>query len=142
MKGNPLFVHCCHCLHCQRETGGGFAINVLIEADRVHLLQGKTEETSIPTESGREQVISRCRDCKTAIWCVYSGMGPKVRFVKAGTTDQPARYRPDIHIFTESKLPWVKLQANIPAVPQFYKLRDIWSGQSLNRLKALKETDG
>ena len=34
----PLFVHCCHCRWCQRETGAAFALNAMIEAERVQLL--------------------------------------------------------------------------------------------------------
>ena len=35
MMSEPLFVHCCHCRWCQRETGTAFALNALIEAERV-----------------------------------------------------------------------------------------------------------
>ena len=41
MTKKPLFVHCCHCRWCQRETGASFALNALIEADHVQLLQGE-----------------------------------------------------------------------------------------------------
>lgn len=34
----PLVVHCCHCTACQRETGGAFAINAVIETEHVELL--------------------------------------------------------------------------------------------------------
>jgi hypothetical protein len=34
MTSKPLFVHCCHCTWCQRETGTAFALNAMIEADR------------------------------------------------------------------------------------------------------------
>jgi hypothetical protein len=30
MTSRPLFVHCCHCRWCQRETGTAFALNALI----------------------------------------------------------------------------------------------------------------
>ena len=32
LLSQPLFVHCCHCLSCQRETGASFALNAMIEA--------------------------------------------------------------------------------------------------------------
>src|SRR6476659_8468424 len=35
LTSEPLFVHCCHCLNCHRQTGSAFVINLLIEADRV-----------------------------------------------------------------------------------------------------------
>lgn len=139
MKGNPLFIHACHCLHCQRETGSAFALNILIEASSVRLLSGAVEVFEIPTQSGRGQKISRCKHCKTALWSNYAGMGQKVNFVKAGTTDVPGRFSPDIHIYTEHKAKWLKLSDRVPAVPGFYKPRDIWPGQSLNRLQALQD---
>src|SRR5439155_611149 len=37
LTSEPLFVHCCHCLNCQRQTGSAFVINLLIEADRVEV---------------------------------------------------------------------------------------------------------
>jgi hypothetical protein len=40
MEGAPLVVHCCHCRWCQRETGSAFALNAMIEADRVVVLAG------------------------------------------------------------------------------------------------------
>ena len=43
LSSRPLFVHCCHCRWCQRETGASFALNAMIEADRVLLLQGQPE---------------------------------------------------------------------------------------------------
>jgi len=43
MTSAPLFVHCCHCRWCQRETGAAFALNAMIESDRVVLLTGSPE---------------------------------------------------------------------------------------------------
>ena len=37
LASEPLFVHCCHCLNCQRQTGSAFVVNVLIESDRVEV---------------------------------------------------------------------------------------------------------
>ena len=54
MTSRPLFVHCCHCRWCQRETGAAFALNAMIEADRVELLAGEPEMVLTPSASGRE----------------------------------------------------------------------------------------
>lgn len=43
LEERPLFVHCCHCRWCQRETGASFALNAMIEADRVTLLGAEPE---------------------------------------------------------------------------------------------------
>ena len=111
METRPLFVHCCHCRWCQRETGASFALNAMIEADRVTLLAGAPELVDTPSESGRGQKIARCPKCRIAVWSHYAGAGPSVCFVRVGTLDQPDHLPPDIHIFTASKQPWVVLAA-------------------------------
>ena len=137
LTSRPLFVHCCHCRWCQRETGSAFVLNALIEADRVELLAGEPETIDTPTQSGQGQKISRCPVCKVALWSVYSGAGPKFRFVRVGTLDNPDACPPEIHIFTESKQPWVILPEGVPAVPQYYRRDDYWPAESLARREAL-----
>lgn len=137
MTSGPLFVHCCHCRWCQRETGAAFALNAMIEADRVEMLAGEIEVVNTPSLSGKGQKISRCPKCRVAVWSNYSGAGDAVRFVRVGTLDEPDRLPPDIHIFTSSKQPWVQLPAGAKAVPEFYKLSDLWPKESLERRAAL-----
>jgi hypothetical protein len=128
-----MFVHCCHCRWCQRETGSAFVINALMEADRVVLLSGSPEAVLTPSDSGRGQKISRCPICRVALWSNYAGSGDAVRFVRVGTLLEPDRLPPDIHIFTSSKQPWVILPNGTPAVPEFYELEDHWPKESLER---------
>jgi hypothetical protein len=137
MTTKPMFVHCCHCTWCQRETGAAFALNAMIEADRVELLQGEVEVVHTPSNSGKGQKISRCPKCRIALWSNYSGAGDAVRFVRVGTLDEPARFPPDIHIFTSTKQPWVVLPAGTPAVPEYYKASEHWPKESLERRAAL-----
>ena len=117
VERKPLFVHCCHCRWCQRETGASFALNAMIEADRVALLAGEPEIVLTPSASGRGQKIARCRSCRVALWSNYGGGGDKVRFVRVGTLDEPDRLPPDIHIFTSSKQPWVTCRPTCPRRP-------------------------
>ena len=138
MESGPLFVHCCHCRWCQRETGASFALNAMIEADRVRLLQGEVEVVDTPSNSGKGQKISRCPICRIALWSHYAGAGDAVRFVRVGTLDEPDRLPPDVHIFTASKQPWVVLPAGTPAVPEYYKAAELWPKESLERRAALQ----
>lgn len=133
----PLFVHCCHCRWCQREAGASFALNAMIEADRVQMLQGEVEVINTPTNSGKGQKIARCPTCKIAVWSNYAGAGDAVRFVRVGTLDEPERLPPDIHIFTSSKQPWVVLAPGAPAVAEYYKASEMWPDDSLKRRAAL-----
>jgi hypothetical protein len=137
LLSKPLFVHCCHCRWCQRETGASFALNAMIEADRVLTLAGEPEVVLTPTLSGKGQKISRCPTCRVALWSTYSGAGNAVRFVRVGTLDMPDRLPPDIHIFTESKQPWVILPPGTPAVAQYYNRDKYWPADSLERRRIL-----
>ena len=137
MTSAPLFVHCCHCRWCQRETGAAFALNAMIEADRVVLLLGEPEVVNTPTNSGKGQKISRCPQCRIALWSSYAGGGDAVRFIRVGTLDEPDRLPPDIHIFTGSKQPWVVLPPGTPAVAEYYDRNEFWPAASLGRLRVL-----
>ena len=138
MESPPLFVHCCHCSWCQRETGASFALNALIEADRVTLLAGAPELVDTPSQSGKGQMIARCPACRIALWSHYAGAGPSIKFVRVGTLDEPGRLPPDIHIYTASKQPWVVLAPDVPAVPEFYRAGKYWPPESLARREALR----
>jgi hypothetical protein len=138
MTSRPLFVHCCHCRWCQRETGASFALNAMIEADRVVLLGGEPECVDTPSNSGKGQRIWRCPKCRIAVWSNYAGAGDAVRFVRVGTLDDPDAMPPDIHIFTASKQPWVVIPPGMAAVEEYYKSADHWPAESLERRKALK----
>ena len=137
MTDTPLFVHCCHCRWCQRETGASFALNAMIEADRVVLSSGAIEKIMTPSNSGKGQKIARCPTCRIALWSHYAGAGDKVCFVRVGTLDDPDRFPPDIHIFTASKQPWVVIPAGAPAVPEYYDRNKYWPKASLERRRAL-----
>lgn len=133
----PLFVHCCHCYWCQRETGSAFALNAMIEADRVQLRQGEVATATIPSNSGKGQRISRCPQCQVVVWSSYAGAGDAIRFVRVGTLDDPAALPPDIHIFTASKQPWVSLPPGTPAEAGYYRSAERWPAESLERRAAL-----
>ncbi len=135
MHSKPMFVHCCHCKDCQRQTGTAFVLNALIEADRVELLSGDPSASKMPTDSGQPHRVFRCPDCGTAVWSEYGGL-TKLRFVRVGTLDDPTALPPDVHIYTRSKLPWVTLPAGVPAFEAYYSSREVWPTESLERRKA------
>ena len=136
MNTGPLFVHCCHCRWCQRESGASFALNAMIESDRLTLLGGKPQLVDTPSQSGRGQQIARCPKCHIAVWSHYAGAGPLLSFVRVGTLDDPDRLPPDIHIFTASKQPWVVIPPGMSSVPEYYDREKYWPAESLERRKA------
>jgi hypothetical protein len=138
MSGRPLIVHCCHCRWCQRETGSAFALNAMIEAERVDIVSGEVMTVATPSLSGKGQKVARCPTCRVALWSNYAGAGDSIRFVRVGTLEEPDRMPPDIQIFTASKQPWVVLAPDIPAVPEYYKASEYWSKDSLQRRALLQ----
>jgi hypothetical protein len=139
LRSRPLFVHCCHCRWCQRETGSAFALNAMIETERLEVLSGAVELVATPSNSGKGQAIARCPACRLAQWSHYAGAGDAIAFVRVGTLDEPDRLPPDVHIFTSSKQPWVILPAGTPALPEYYDRRQLWPAESLARREALLE---
>lgn len=136
----PLFVHCCHCTWCQRETGSAFVLNAMIEADRVTLLKGEPVCIDTPSASGKGQKIWRCPHCQVALWSNYAGAGEKVKFVRVGTLDHADALPPDIHIFTSTKQPWVHLPEDLPIMLEYYNRKELWPTSSLERIEFLMRT--
>ena len=137
MQTRPLFVHCCHCRWCQRESGASFALNAMIESDRIVTLGAEPKLIDTPSHSGKGQKIARCPTCHLALWSHYAGAGTAIRFVRVGTLDTPDSLLPDIHIFTASKQPWLPLSSGIPSVPGYYDREAHWPAESLARRRAL-----
>jgi len=144
MDSQPLIVHCCHCSWCQRQNGSAFAVNALIEADRVRLIKGNVVDIEVPSPSGANQRISRCPKCQVAVWSyylvLYGGTGELVRFIRVGTLDDPSRLPPDVHIYTSSKQPWVTLPPDALAVDEYYVTEEVWSEESLARRTVLMDS--
>lgn len=144
VQSTPMVVHCCHCRGCQKNSGAAFALNALFEAENVELVSGSTEDITVPTPSGVGQIITRCSKCKVAVWSNYNmgGLKERIRFVRVGTLDYPDEFSPDVHIFTESKQPWVIIPEGDYKVDVFYNWADVWSPESMERLHAIEDAAG
>jgi hypothetical protein len=136
LQSAPLFVHCCHCTDCQRQTGSAFVLNALIETDRVAVLSGQTADFRMPTDSGRPHDVVRCFGCGTAVWSHYGGLR-QLTFVRVGTLDRPGALPPDVHIYTRTKLPWVTLPPGVPRFDAYYDSKTLWPSDSLLRRQAI-----
>ncbi|HEY2010152.1 MAG TPA: GFA family protein [Rhizomicrobium sp.] len=134
----PLIVHCCHCRWCQRETGSAFVINAVVET--LHLqVTGQTVEVDTPSLSGKGQKIVRCPTCQVALWSHYPGGGRTLAFVRVGTLDDPGAVPPDVHIYTASKQPWVRLPEDARAFAEFYNVPEVWTPEARARFAAARQ---
>ena len=96
----PIVIHCCHCLNCQRQTGSAFVINMLIEADRWSA-RWRPQPVEVPRDDGSAQRIFRCPAARSR--SSASTGDPEVRFVRAGTLDRPVRWSRPTFIFSRSR---------------------------------------
>ena len=133
-----MVVHCCHCRDCQRETGSAFVINAIVERAAIELIAGRPELVMTPSNSGKGQEVARCPTCHVALWSHYGRAGRLAAFVRAGTLADPDAVSPHVHIFTRTKLPWVRLPEDVPAFDIFYGDPDaIWPAAGRARWHAL-----
>jgi hypothetical protein len=132
---NPLIVHACHCRDCQRVTGSAFVINLWIERQFVDVTSGAPTSFQLTAGSGRPHEVFFCAACGTYVWSRYHRVPGDTVFVRAGTLDTPDAVRPDVHIFTRSKLPWLEIPAGTPSFPSMYKLEEFWPAESWQRFR-------
>jgi hypothetical protein len=139
LTNSPLIVHACHCRDCQRITGGPFVINIWIEKRSVESSGATPRSIKLKGGSGQEHEAFFCDTCGTYVWSRY-GIAPsgEALFVRAGTLDNPDAVTPDVHIFTRSKLPWLKLPEGARAFETGYKIDDLWPQASLERARRNK----
>ncbi len=137
MTTKPMVVHCCHCTWCQRESGAAFAVNALIESDRLEVIKGGLARIELPSNSGKGQMLIKCPECLVTLWSHYAGMGEQMSFVRVGTLDNPAALPPDVHIFTSTKQPWITLDDGAPVMAEYYKKADIWRPDAIKRFEEL-----
>lgn len=133
----PMFTHCCHCTWCQRETGSTFALNAMIERDRLDVT-GEVVMERLPSASGKGQTVARCPHCRVIVFSHYAGAGPLVAFVRVGTLDRPGDCPPDVQVFTDSRVPWVTLDPAVPAFAGYYSLHEVWPAEAQVRREAMK----
>ncbi len=141
LTAKPLFVHCCHCTWCQRETGSAFVLNGLIETRHIALDQGVPLVRDVPSASGNGQTMKECAECGVVLWSHYSSAREKIAFLRVGTLDNPNLAPPDIHVFTATRQDWVLLPDGVPSVAEFYDYPDYWRPDALARRAAALRDD-
>lgn len=134
---SPLYVYACHCIDCQKVTGSAFCLSLTIEQQYIQVLT-----PTAPVIASRERKVPsafvqhvECPRCKTELWS-NSFVGPTLCDVRVGTLDFPSLMEPDLHIFVNSKLDWIKLPDHAKTTPKDYNPRAYWPKSSLTRLDA------
>lgn len=117
LTGDPLVVAICHCTNCRRQSGSAFSVNVVMRADAMAMTGNVATYEDADTESGSPVLRQYCAQCGSPIRSL-STAAPNIAIVKAGTADDPARFVPAMHVWTDTALPWVDIPAGLPQFPR------------------------
>ena len=134
LKNDPIFTHACHCTLCQRYTASAFIVHSLMETSNFTLIKGSLSETAGPSGSGKGHVIKRCPNCGDQIYSHFMGLN-NLLVLKTTTLNNANEMPPQAHVFLDSKLEWLKLNDDIPKFDKFYRREEIYSDESLKRMK-------
>jgi hypothetical protein len=111
-------------------------INIWIEKRFVERTGAVPRSFTLKGGTGQEHEAFFCDSCGTYLWSRYQvAPGGPALFVRAGTLDHPDAVTPDVHIFTRSKLEWVRLPEGATAFETAYMIADVWPAASQERLR-------
>lgn len=114
IEGEPAMQVVCHCSHCQKQAGSAFSTIVGVPENAVTLTMGAPKSYIDHGESGKAVERQFCGTCGSPLFSKVE-VAPGLTFVKSGTLDDTAFFKPSAHIWTKSKQCWV----DTGAVPAF-----------------------
>ena len=106
----------CHCTDCQKATGTGMSVNVVMPSAALRLLQGKPKSFAKKADSGRTLVRWFCGDCGSPLYS-YRENTPERIVLRAGTLDDSSGAKVTSHIWTKSARPWSLFEPGIEKIP-------------------------
>lgn len=109
-EAEPINQRICHCRLCQRAVGAAFNARVLLAADDLSIVgPARVVRSSPDLERGF------CPACGTTMFSRRASAG--VVGVTTGSLDDPSLFRPEMHVWTASKQPWVTIADGLPQHP-------------------------
>lgn len=110
---DPIRAVNCHCGMCRRISGAAFLTHVHFPIGAFTWTQGE------PTRYRSSAFAARgfCPQCGSTLTMHEAVLDDRVQ-VTLGSLDQAAEVRPDDHVWTESQLPWLRIDDDLPRFPQ------------------------
>ncbi len=105
----PIRAVHCHCGMCRRESGAAFLTHVHFPIAAFAWTQGEPTRYQSSAEAGR----GFCRRCGSTLTMHETVLDDRVQ-VTLGSLDRPEGVRPQDHVWTESQLPWLKIDDDLP----------------------------
>ena len=106
----------CHCTHCQKNTGSGASVNVVVAGADFALTKGTPKQFTTRADSGRTLYRYFCGDCGSPLYA-HRDTGTERIVVKAGTLDDTSGLKITAHIWTSSRRPWSHIDPDTEQMP-------------------------
>ena len=133
VAGEPLFTHACHCMDCQRFSGGAYWITMLLEEGQLRVIQGTLRAFRMTAESGNGKAMHFCPECGAMIFA-RAAARPGLVSLRPGTLDDTSWVTPQAHIWTKSKQRGVAWPNDVPVFETAYDAAAVWPEESLRRV--------
>ena len=104
----------CHCGMCRKSSGAAFLTFVHFAVGAFTWTAGAATRYRSSSEAER----GFCDRCGSQLMMHESVLDDRVQ-VTLGSLDQPGDVRPDDHVWTESQLPWLRVEDDLPRFPRF-----------------------
>lgn len=105
VEGDPVRISICHCLACQRRTGGPFAEQARFRRDDVALAGRSTPYVRVGDEGGRA-TFHFCPTCGTTVYYEPEAM-PAFVVIPVGAFADPGFPTPTVSVYESRKHGWV-----------------------------------
>lgn len=120
----------CHCRSCQYAAGGAPAYVVVVRKEEFRITRGIPKEFTVLSEAGNHVTRAFCGTCGTHV-LAWSDAQTDSCSIKVGTLDEPASFRPRMHIWMSEAQPWhrrswfsLRFSRNPPGTRQSAKEED------------------
>ena len=113
----PLIaVGVCHCIDCQKATGGAPNYAALAPSAAFEVTKGEAKVYTSKGDSGADIGRAFCPECGTPLWGVQA-LAP-LTTVKLGALDDSSDLTPALHLYVASAAPWHLMHEGLPAYPK------------------------
>ncbi len=116
INGAPTMTGICHCLNCQRQGGSAFSTLAGVAKTDFKFTHGTPKLYSdSDTDSGNTVERYFCGNCGSPIYSAIPSQ-PDTLFLKTGTMDNTAEFKPMFHAWCDTKQDWVELAEGVPTL--------------------------
>ena len=112
--GTPVRLVVCHCTDCQRQSSSAFGMTMVVNEEDFRLIKGELKTFTSKSDAGRAKLGAFCTECGTRIYHKPEWRRGMVS-VKPGTLDDTRWLKPEMHLWTCRKQPWVIIPEGVKA---------------------------